>query len=354
MDAAAEPSQRVTLLQFRRVVPSSAWLRASILWADDLAAIWPMREPEPLDRAQEQPLQEVWSLLNAGYFERKYLSELLDPDENFARMLDDAGAIAPPLRGNGWEDGSLGAGPTLDPSAAQTRHDYDADTFIYPDKLPHNIIRELVRRRLINVRPDGGGYTAANREVLDQLLAVYASVLQERSIGGLLPDVEEPDQARRIAAPNRAGNTRQALVLAIRGAARPDLQTDFQRFIDFRESDKNERARRDYIEHLVGLWDLCARGGPEHAREQVYRCVMADVVQARESYFKLVTLKALAVQSLTVFGVVLPLAAGRPAPAVAGAVASVGASIATVSVRNTAPRYLRRAIKSELVAPTLR
>jgi hypothetical protein len=353
MDAAAEPSQRITLLQFRRVVPSSAWLRASILWADDLAAIWPMREPEPLDRAQEQPLREVRSLLNAGYFERKYLSELLDPDENFAQMLDDAGAIAPPLRGNSWEDGSPGAGPTLDPPA-QTRHEYDAGTFIYPDKLSHDVIRELIRRRLINTRPDGGGYTVANREVLDQLLAVYASVLQERSIGGLLPDVEEPDQARRIAAPNRAENTRQALVLAIRGAARPDLQTDFQRFIDFRESDKNERTRRDYIEQLVGLWDLCARGGPEHAREQVFGRVIADVVQARESYFKLVTLKALAVQALTVFGVILPLAAGQSAPAVAGAVASVGASIATVSVRNNAPRYLRRAIKSELVAPTLR
>ena len=70
MNAAAEPGQHLTLLQFRRVVPSSAWLRASILWADDLAAIWPMREPKPLNRAQEQPLQEVWSLLNAGYFQR--------------------------------------------------------------------------------------------------------------------------------------------------------------------------------------------------------------------------------------------------------------------------------------------
>jgi len=70
MDATAEPSRHLTLLQFRRVIPSSAWLRASILWADDLAAIWPMREPEPLNRAQEQPLQEVWSLLNAGYFQR--------------------------------------------------------------------------------------------------------------------------------------------------------------------------------------------------------------------------------------------------------------------------------------------
>jgi hypothetical protein len=352
MDGTAEQSQRVTLLQFRRVIPSSAWLRASILWADDLAAIWPMREPEPLSRAQEQPLEEIWSLSNAGYFERKYLSELLDPDERLAQILDDAGLIAASQRDNRWEDGSPGAGPTLDPSA-QTRRDYDADSFIYPDKLPRIVIQELARRRLIDTRPDGYGYSVASPEVLDQLLAVYARVLQERSIGGLLPDVEEPDQARRIAAPNHAGSTREALVLAIRGAARPDLRTDFQRFIDFRESDKNERARRDYSEQLAGLWDLCARGGPEHAREQVLKRVMADVVQARDSYFKLVTLKALAVQALTVFGVVLPLAAGQSAPAVAGALASVSASVATVTVRNTAPRYLRRATKSELVAPTL-
>jgi len=353
MGAAAESSQRVTLLQFRRVIPSSAWLRASILWADDLAAIWPMREVEPLNRAQEQPLQEVWSLLNAGYFERKYLSELLDPGEPVAQILDEAGDVGSLPRGDGWEDNSPGAGPPQD-SSAPAGIDYNADTFIYPDKLPRPVTQELVRRRLINIRPDGVGYTVASPELLDRLLAVYARVLQERSIDGVLPDVEEPDQARRIAAPYGSGDTREALVLAIRGAAKPDLQTDFQRFIDFRDNDKNERARRDYIEQLVGLWDLCARGGLDHAHGQVLNRVTADVVRARASYFERVALKALAVQALTVFGVVLPLATGQPAPAVAGALASVGASVATVAVRNGAPRYLRRATKSELVAPTLR
>jgi len=83
----------VTLLQFRRVVPSSAWLRASILWADGLAAVWPMREPTPLNHAQEQPLQEVWSLLNAGLFERKYIYDLFSTTAEagaIAQILDDA------------------------------------------------------------------------------------------------------------------------------------------------------------------------------------------------------------------------------------------------------------------------
>ncbi len=61
--------QGVTLLQFSRVIPSSAWLRASILWADDLAAVWPMPEPAPLSHAHPRAtaagsmvLAECWPL----------------------------------------------------------------------------------------------------------------------------------------------------------------------------------------------------------------------------------------------------------------------------------------------------
>jgi hypothetical protein len=251
----------------------------------------------------------------------------------------------------GWEDGSPATGPGRVP-AGRGPAEYDPDTFLYPDKLPGAVTRELARRNVIEPRPDGHGYTAASAEFLNRLLAGYARVLQARSGGHLLPDVEEPGQARRIAAPLDNGETRQALVLALRGALAPDLRTDFQRFIEFRAVDKNERARRDYIEQLTSLWDRCARGGQEHARTQVLGRVAADLGKARESYFKRVTAQALAGQTLASFGVLIPLAAAHPPAAIAGALAGIGASAVTVAVRNDAPRYIRRATQSELLAPT--
>jgi hypothetical protein len=345
--------QGVTLLQFSRVIPSSAWLRASILWADNLAAVWPMREPTPLSHSQEQPLREVWSLLNAGFFERVYLNNLFSPmtDADVATILDEAGSVGasrPYIKD--WQDGGPATGPAV--SAGNQVTEYDADTFLYPDKLPGPVIRELARRNLVRSLTDRGGYTVASAEVLDQLLAVYATVLQERSGGRLLPDVEDPGQARNIAAPLNTGETRQALVLTVRGALIPDLHTDFQRFIDFRAVDKNDRARREYIDHLTGLWNLCARGGLEHAREQVFGRVVADLGKARESYFKRVTGRALTAAALASFGVVLPLAVAHPTVAVEGALAAIGASVVTVTVRNGAPRYIQRAIHSGLLAPT--
>lgn len=355
MITAEDSPQSVTLLQFMRVIPSSAWLRASVLWADGLAAIWPMGEFTPFSAAQEQSLREAMSLLDVGLFEPKYIADLFSPmtAASVAQILDNAeSAGAGRLPRQGWEDAGPAAGPGL---VAARRHlaGYDPDTFIYPDKLPDVVTRALARRNLIRPQPDSGGYTVASAELLDQLLAVYARLLQARSGGCMLPDVEEPGQARRIAAPLDTEDAHDALVLTLRGAIRPDLQTDFQRFIDFRTNDQNERARRDYIEQLTGLWaHLSARGGPEHARKQIIERAAADLRKARQSYFDRVPARMLTAQALATFGVVLPLAAGHPAAAVAGALATIGASVVTVAVRNDAPTYLRRATQAELLAPT--
>ena len=73
-----------------------------------------MREPTPLNHAQEQPLQEVWSLLNAGLFERKYIYDLFSTTAEagaIAQILDDAtSAHASALHGAAWEDGGPAAG----------------------------------------------------------------------------------------------------------------------------------------------------------------------------------------------------------------------------------------------------
>ena len=350
---AEESRQGVTLLQFMRVIPPSAWLRASVLWADGLAAIWPMSGFTPFSPAQEQSLQEAMSLLDAGLFEPKFISDLFSPmiAASMAQMLDEAESAGTGRQpGPGWEDGSPAAGPSEVATGSHLAR-YNPDTFIYPDKLPYEVTTELTRRNLITPRPGGGGYDVASADILDQLLAIYARLLEAGSDGRLLPDVEEPGQARRIAAPLDTGNVREALVLTLRGATRPDLQTDFQRFIDFRANGENERARRDYIEQLTGLWAHLSRGGPEHAREQIIERATADFRKARKSYFDRVPAPMLTAQALTTFGVVLPLAAGHPAAAVAGALATIGASVVTVAVRNDAPRYLRRATQSELLAP---
>ena len=353
MGTVERADSRITLLQFLRVVPSSAWLRSSILWADDLAAIWPMREPTPMSQAQDRSLQEVWALLNVGLFERKYLYDFLLPGTAAcaSSALDQVartGAGTP--QAVGWEDGGAGAGPSRETAAVELGGD-DLDTFLYPDKLPGAVTRQLIGRGLIMARPDGRGYTASSAEFLDQLLAGYARVLQARSGGSLLPDVEEPNQARRIAAPVNAGESRQALVLTLHAGVAPDLATDFGRFLEFRADARNERARGDYIEQLTGLWDGFARGGPENARKETLRRVAADLGAARQSYLKRVTAQALGGQALTCLSVIVPLAVAHPPAAVIGALAAIGGSAATVAVRNDAPGYIRRATKSELLAP---
>ena len=357
MSNAEQADGRVTLLQFLRVLPSSAWLRSSILWADDLAAVWPMYDPTPLSHAQDKSHQEVWALLNAGLFERKVLIDYLSPGtaqgesdaiDEVATEIATAGSGRPPPAG--WEDGGPGPGPTRSAARVNLGED-DLKTFVYPDKLPETVITQLIRRKLIAPRPDGQGYTASSAEFLDRLLAGYARVLQARSGGRLLPDVEEPDQARRIAAPVNAGPSRQAIVLTLRGGLAPDLETDFDKFLAFRANAENERARRDYIDELTGLWAGFARGGPGNASTQTLRRAAADLAAARQSYLKRVTAQTLAGQALSCVSVLIPLAFSHPPAAVAAALAAIGGSAVTIAVRNDAPTYLRRATKSELLAP---
>jgi hypothetical protein len=339
----------VTLLQFRRVLPPSAWLRASILWADDLAAIWPENPPMPFDSAQEQALNEILLLEREKLFQERYIPpDLADVNAETVRAaLAPAGAHQ--LVAESWQDGGSAVG--LVPDMADQLLEYDAETFVYPDKFPEPVLEELKRLNLVE-RGLGGGYVMARAEALNWLLAAYASALAKSSEGRLIPDVEEPAQARKIAAPlGGAEGIRQAVVIAIRGAATPNLQTDFRRFIDFRKDDKNERARQDYIGQLMKLWNMCAVGGPEHADKQLADQVTADLRKARDSYFKRVGAQSLAAQTLTSLGAVIPLAAAAPLAAIAGALASVGAAAVTVAVRTNAPAYVRRASNAELLAP---
>lgn len=364
MSSTEQSQSRVTLLQFLRVVPSSAWLRASILWADNLAAIWPMHGPTPRSPAQEKSLQEVRSLLDVGLFERKYLHGFLTPAtvSNAARALNNAvssKADAPLYEG--WNDDGPAAGSAPVPVwlkkmlfAEQDDLDQnDFNRFLYPGKLPTEVIRELTRQGVIMPGRGRYGYTLRSADFLDQLLAGYARLLHARSGGRLLPDVEESGQARRIAAPVDAETSCRALVLTLRGAVKPDLETDFQRFIDFRANAKNERARQDYLEQLTRLWDDFARGGPDNASEQMLGQVAADLDLARQSYLKRVAAQTLAGQVLTSISVIIPLAVAHPLPAVVGALSALGGSAVTVTVRNDAPIYIRRATKSELLAPTV-
>jgi hypothetical protein len=351
VDDEGRTNQSVTLLQFRKVVPASPWLRASILWADDLAAIWPMgRQPTPFNAAQEQSLDEITLLEDANLFHPRHIAYF--PHRAFiANVLEQAlasDASAPLDRA--WQDGGSAVG-SITPLADLLSLEYDPETFVYPGKLPIWVTEQLISRNILRPFPDGRGYVIASRDALDRLLAAYATVLYEIFDGRLVPDVEEPAQARRIAAPIGNGETCQGLVLTLRGAVRPDLQTDFRRFIDFRLDTGNERDRKDYIDQLTHLWNLCARGGEDHAFSQTIVQVTTDLRKARESYFKRFDAQKLTIAGLVSFGAVIPLQAGHPPAVIAGALANVAASVLTVTVRNGAPKYIRNATKSELLAP---
>lgn len=347
MTAVGQADQGLTLLQFRRVLPTSAWLRASILWADKLAAIWPETGPRAMNHAQEQSQREIEQLEYANFFRPEYISGF-SPESAAEVIADLERASASESLGEVWQDGALAAGP-ISPLTDRQLLEYDPHTFLYNEKLPDETIEQLVRLNLLRQRPDGH-YVATSADLLDRVLAAYVSVLCDTYGGRLVPDIQVPAQARRIAAPD-AGENRQALVISLMGAVTPDLVTPFERFIEFRQNDRNESARRDYIEQLTGLWDQFARGGPEHAVRQIVLQVTTDLQKARKSYFERVGAQ-LTAQGLGSLGVLIPLLAIHPPLAIVGAIASVGGSAVTVAVRKGAPTYVRAATKSELLAPT--
>lgn len=331
-------------------MPASAWLRASILWADDLAAIWPADgRPTPFSATQERSLEEMQLLRQADLFKPQFIFDL-PYSAPLARAIDAAVLPDSAPRDEAWQDGGSAVGPPISASTGPRPREDVHDRFIYQNKLPEWATDLLRSRHMLEPRPPGTGYVLASADAVDRLLAAYATVLCETFGGRLVPDVEEPAQARRIAAPSHAGGSRQAVVLTLRGAVTPDLQTDFRRFIDFRLDAGHERARRDYIEHLTALWDLFARGGEDHAAEQTIAQVTNDLRKARDSYFKRVSKQTLIAQGLVSLGVVLPLLAADPVAAVAAAAASVAGSVITVTVRNDAPKFIRNATKAELLA----
>ena len=306
MATVGEPGQAVTLLHFRRSLPASAWLRASVLWADSLAAIWPESGPTAFDAEQEQSQREIWQLGNAGLFRPEYIFDL-PASETATRVLEDlVSADFGEAPGEAWHDGASAVG-----SISESVGQYDPETFVHISKLPKWIIEELLSRKLLEPGPNEYGYVI-DTEILNRLLAAHATVLSEASDRWLVPDAEVPAQARRIAAPSGAREAHQALVITLKSKVMPDLKTDFQRFIDFRGNEKNERARKDYIEQLTTLWDLCARGGPEHAAEQIGVRVTNDLRKARESYFQRVSSQSLAGAGLSLCGAVIPLHAPHP------------------------------------------
>ena len=381
MIAAEPPAQHVTLLQFLRALPESAWLRRSILWADDLAAIWPISDPTPFGRAEEQSRREIGYLRSAGLFQPEHIFQL-NTKRQVERMLDALESFGDRPQRGPWRNGAPAVGRT--PKTSRLNYDvpryrypdtsnfsrpnmflhydrpyprrfldgemHDPSRFLYEDKGAPRLYRELEERSWIERDPSERGYIMPSAEGLGRMLAFGASKLHASSRGRLVPDVAEPAQARRIAAPSDGEEIRQALVLAIRGAVTPNLDTDFQRFIDFRLNERNERARRDYIEQLTSLWSVCRNGGPEHALEQVVGKVTTDLRKARESYFKRVDARTLTAQGLAASGAVIPLAATHPPAAIVGALAMAGASAVTIAVRKGAPKYVRSARASGLLA----
>ena len=282
MASAGHVERSVTLLQFRRVIPASSWVRASILWADNVSAIWPTDDqPTPFDHVQEQSLEEIAQLQSAGLFWPQHIFGL-SGIEAVASILEKLQRISIGTsfsRTKTWRDGGSAVGP-IPATSNSPPFKYSPETFVYPNKVPNLLTEALIERNI--TRPSGTGYIVSNADILDDLLAAHAIVLHEISYGRVVPDVEEPAQARRIAAPSGYENTRQALVLTLRSAITPDLETDFRRFIDFRLKKSNERARKDYIEQLTGLWDLCSRGGAKHARAETIRRVTTDLRKARK------------------------------------------------------------------------
>lgn len=307
-------------------------------------------QPTPFNSAQEQSLEEIWLLQDAKLFRPRRIFafpqlEVITSALERALVSD----ASMPLD-KAWQDGGSAVGP-ISPSAEHQPLEYDPETFVYPNKLPRWATEQLISWNMLRPLPHGKGYVISSRDALDRLLAAYATALHEIFDGRLVPDVEEPAQARRIAAPASTDETRQALVLTLRGAVRPDLQTDFRRFIDFRIDCGNERARKDYIEQLTHLWNLFSRGGEDHAFTQTVVQVTTDLRKAREYYFKRVDAQMLAIAGLNSFGAVIPLLVGHQPALIADALANVAASVLTVTVRSGAPKYVRNATKSELLAP---
>jgi hypothetical protein len=338
-------------MHFRSCLPGTDWLRRSVLWADDLAAIWPRSDPIPFGLAQQQSWREIDELRQARLFMPEYIFERDDIAQATLKELRAIGAGEPVSES--WRDGAPAVGRIPPRDETELRLN-DPSMYVHPEKLPQALTVKLLDRKLIKPVRSGHGYEFSSPTILDDLLDAGACALYTLSGGRLLPDVAEPAQARRIAAPRASPQGADAVVLAVNGATTPNMRTDFRHFIDFRLDARNERARRDYIDELVEVWGLCSDGPPGHAAGEVAKRMSADLEKARASYFDRVGLRNLIIGGLGLFAAVIPLAAGLTAPNVLVALAGMGVFASAVTVRNDAPRFVRSMADSDLLASTAR
>lgn len=322
-----------------------------MLWADDLAAIWPASLPRARSSNEEQSLRELLELEHAGLFSPKNLASRPIDLSKTLEELRWIGADAP--IDAAWEDGAPAVGQTRPAEfiAGEEGSD-DIDRFMYLEKLGPENVAELKRRGLLTPHPDGLGYVVWSAQVLDRLLAAAACMLHDVSHGRLVPYVETPVQARRLAAPSAPVDTRHAIVVELPGVVTPNLTVDLRRFIDFRLDEANDQARRDYIDTLTEVWCLCSDGGAEHAFHEVVRTVENDLRKASKTYLDRVSRRDLAALGLGAMSWLIPLASTHPPAVVAAAFCSAGALATTVVVRKGAPRYVRSAEIAGLLATT--
>lgn len=334
------------IVRFPTAIPNEQWMADRMLWADQIGAVWPSdQRPEPMSESEANALSAADLYQDAGFF-----TECVVPSTAFAGTTPAAlGMGTQQLRE--WVSGLPKAD---DNGRAAEVFKTPRDAYFYVNKLGDGVSEMLVRAGVAH-RTDDNFIELKSAKAARTLMATIAACAEPNG-GGSRPitfdSVSDMDLAS-AAAPVDGESAHAAIVvdLPVVTAARA---TDARRIIDFRISNRNERARQDYLaaveEHVEAQVFIFERSADELRAEKV----RSDLLKASQSLIRHHGAAGLTVYGATAVSalVAVPQVTEGWMPAAAAAAGLTGAAASgLIMIRGSRTnRYLRRGQRAGILA----
>lgn len=243
------------LLHAPAALPSTAWLRDQLVWADTFGAIWPPGEPTPLTPGQQESLAAIQFIQN-----QVPEMELFKPVE-FEEA--DLRAATSRVSRASTRDASLTqhqlptttAGSVVDSLVRPSESDADSNwmseadaiEYLHHGKFPPQTVDRLVKSGAL-VANGLAGYWSGDPGVVADLVTHGAARVAAR--GGWSLAADSASTAAGLARPASQRTRHVAMVrqLPALPAVRDDIS--ISQLLDIRTDAKFERLRREYLDHL--------------------------------------------------------------------------------------------------------
>jgi hypothetical protein len=259
------------VVNYPTALPSRAWLRDKLLWAEHLGSIWPAGDPWPRTEAEASLLHETQTLREAGLFTPCRIDhDVLSSDlgaltERVAVSEDDRKAW---LRSNGFSVRDSDSHDAPGDRKEEVQNLLDSGQFFYASKVGAGLQRALVDERLA-VETQHGDLRVKDPRTAAHLMSLLANYAKPE--GGprepLVLDANSSASLVRAAAPPSHADWVPALRVEVPSVRAVNDSAPLEAFLDFRLSSKGDRLRQNYLASVSRyLHDVedCLANDPEH------------------------------------------------------------------------------------------